>query len=107
MGLAPALGRALHSPAAQLPHSEVPHSPIPGLTVCGERMKILVWPNASSSGGNASSASSTSAPSLHHGKRRGWSEPLQTLGQGAARHVHGLAQPRTCHCRPSGARSGG
>lgn len=29
-------------------------------------MKILVWPYANSSGGNFSSASSTSAPSLQH-----------------------------------------
>lgn len=31
-------------------------------------MKILVWPNASSSAGNCRPAVSTSAPSLHHGR---------------------------------------
>lgn len=69
-----------------------PRSPFPGLTLRGERMKILVWPNASSSAGNARSASSTSAPSLHRGGRRGRSQPRSPwTGEGAARRAHVLS----------------
>lgn len=95
--------------AARAPHSSGwgSRSPIPGLTVRGERMKILVWPNASSSRGNARSASSTSAPSLHRSGGQGWSEPGSPWTGGATGRACGLDQPRTCGRRSSGAMSGG